>query len=157
VAGEQEARLARTRIWKELQQQQGRQWSSKEGGEERLLALIGEFNAQWAKELESIESRFPPDPPSAACHHAVVTGLKITNSTWIDANPPKLPAPGDVVDFFQVGSERIKIWTDKKDHESRLLVEIDPINPVVGIWRTAAVLLSLTIALSAMQEHSQDA
>ena len=156
MAGEQDARTARTRLWNELKQQQPSPSSAEEINDERLIALIREFNAQWAEELKRIESRFPPDPPNAACHHAVIKGLEITNSTWVLGSPPTLPAPGDVVDFFQVGSESIKIWTDKKDHESKLLVVIEPMDLVSGIWRTVAVLLDITIALSSMQEHSQD-
>ncbi len=121
-----------------------------------MLALIKEFNEKWTEELARIDSKFPPDPPNAACHHAVITGLKLTNSTWMNGDPPMLPAPGDLVQFFCAGSEVIKIWTDKKDHESLLLTDIDPSRVLAGIWRTSAVLLELTIALSSMQEHSQN-
>ncbi len=61
--------------------------------EEEMLALIKEFNEKWTEELARIGSNFPPDPPNAACHHAVITGLRLTNSTWMNGNPPMLPAP----------------------------------------------------------------
>jgi len=65
VAGEQDARTARTRLWNELKQQQPSLSSAEKNNDERLIALIKEFNAQWAKELKLIESRFPSYPPMA--------------------------------------------------------------------------------------------
>ncbi len=74
----------------------------------------------------------------------------------MNGDPPVLPAPGDLVNFFMAGSEVIKIWTDKKDCESLLVSDVNASRATDGIWRTSTVLLQLTIALSSMQENSQD-
>ena len=117
------------------------------------MSLVREFSDKQDRACEEINERFPPDPPHESCHHAVILGYALLNSTWVNADPPLLPAAGEVVDFFRLGGEQVRIWTPGTDQYSLLLIEADPKIVRAGMWRTAAVIMELMTKLKSMLEH----
>jgi hypothetical protein len=103
-----------------------------------------------------IDTQFPPDPPRVTCRYAVITGIAVTNSTWISHDEPVLPAGGDFVEFFHFGGESIHIWIHETYEPSLLVAEVAPNKVHVGVWRTSAAALSLVNEFTSMQEHRSD-
>jgi hypothetical protein len=156
VAGENTKRLARQRILDEYRDRLQRLLRDNPEDTAAELAIISEINSRVLSSTSAIDAQYAPDPPHATCRHAVITGVAVTNSTWIPHAPPRLPAPGDLVNFFRFGRESIHIWTHEADKPSLLVAEVDPDNARCGVWRTSAAALRLLNELTSMQEHRSE-
>lgn len=150
MAGEKEERAAR----EELLNQYRNLLRDAENDEVRFGNLLQELDDKWLVQRRAIRQAYPPDPPHAKCHHAVITGLALENSTWVAGHESLLPKKGDLVRLFTFGFETIYIWTHAEDEYSLLLVDVDPSVAPGSTWRTSAAALSLCTSLTALQEHA---
>lgn len=111
-------------------------------------SIIDELEA-YQKELEQkrkeLEERYPLDVPNKATNKAVVTGIFIENSFN--------PSVGDFEPFFKLKNENIYIWTQAKDENSVLLVEVAEDVKKEKWWITVARLIDLARSLYTSFEH----
>jgi len=120
--------------------------------DEKLIELIREFNQRWAEISSKIAEEYPLDVPNDKCKHAFLKGLALDNQTWISGSPVSLPSKGDVVPLCRVGAEEVSVWTEDRDHYSVFLVKSDPDRIPAQLWKTAASIMSVLIALTSAME-----
>lgn len=114
-----------------------------DGPTKRLQAALQRLRRAEQRARDEHDSVYPPDPPNAACRHAMVDGIFVQNSS--------MPAAGDYRPLFVFGSERIHVWTPGRDEYSVLVSEVDPSVKSVT-WKTFKSALRISAALTSSFE-----
>ena len=113
------------------------------GRQKKLQAALQRLRRAEQRARDEHDAVYPPDPPNAACRHAVVDGIFVQNSS--------MPAAGDYRPLFVFGSERIHVWTPGRDEYSVLVSEVDPSVKSVT-WKTFKSALRISAALTSSFE-----
>lgn len=103
---------------------------------DELRQALAEYLEELKRQDVEIMKKYPLDVPNKASNKAVITGLFIENSFR--------PLEGDYIDFFELGHEKVFVWTQKEKEYSVLLVEVDEQVKDKDCWITLASIIELS-------------
>ena len=121
---------------------------------ERMLKDEAPFSGEdWAaieaKRLEAIrlhEGKFPSNPPNDQCQQALILGILVDNAF--------APQPLEINHLLDAPSEKVFVWTAKKDNYSYLISQVSIEVHQMNVWRTFGHVLNYTQALSSALEST---
>ncbi len=94
-------------------------------------------------------------PANTQCRHALVTGLVFDRPDPITRRQLRRFRKGSLSKFFVFGPETAHIWSPASEEYCYLVVEVPSVPTSGPPLRTLASALSVCLALTASQEHSQ--
>ena len=118
-------------------------------GPDEQAAIWADYT-EWERERrERLSQLYPPNPPNPECHHAVLQGLRLSNTAGFQ--------PGDLTPYMSLPGERVLIWTHT-EHTLSSLVSLFPIEAFASprLVKTAASCLELAVALTSAFEQLVD-
>src|SRR5258708_39644475 len=108
------------------------------------------FNLMKKREQERVEFELqnPSNAPNEVLNHAIISNCAITNDEMFK--------PIEYNHLMDIGYEKIFVWTYEEDTDARLVSKVDLLVAKENLWKTAAEILNLTIALGSGLERITD-
>lgn len=97
-----------------------------------------------AQKRKIIEKIFPPEPPNDKCKDAFLQGLCIENSFE--------PEEGEYNFLFETESERVYVWTHKRNKYSSIVIEVNEEVKSACFWKNIGSIIRLAIRYSDLFE-----